>query len=137
MAINPLPPQAYTKETLLRAYSWLQNQNESIKSLAINPDVLVSLYLKAKMNGEESLERPSIQNFKAELKSLAGFMGEFDIAGKAIVENVSVSSREISGLDSRSQTMIREVRNEYNLSCDQEALRFLVALGYKKIKNLN
>ena len=68
MTMNPLPPQAYTKETLLKAYSWLQNQNANIKELAITPDILVSLFLKAKMNGESSLERPSIQNFKAELK---------------------------------------------------------------------
>jgi hypothetical protein len=77
--MNPLPPQAYTKDTLVQAYSWLQHQSDKIKEVAITPDVLVSLYLKAKMQGDNALERPSIQNFKNELKSLAGMMGEFEV----------------------------------------------------------
>lgn len=78
MAMNPLPPQAYTKETLLRAYSWLQNQSHSIKEMATTPDILVSLYLKTTRDGDSALDRPSIQNFKNELKNLAGLMGEFE-----------------------------------------------------------
>ena len=79
MPMNPLPPQAYTKATLVLAYSWLQHQSDKIKEVATTPDVLVSLYLKAKLQGDNALERPSIQNFKNELKSLAGMMGEFEI----------------------------------------------------------
>lgn len=79
MPMNPLPPQAYTKDTLVLAYSWLQHQSDKIKEVATTPDVLVSLYLKAKLQGDNALERPSIQNFKNELKSLAGMMGEFEI----------------------------------------------------------
>lgn len=79
MAMNPLPPQAYTKDTLLRAYAWLQNQSASIRGMATTPDILVSLYLKTTRDGEEALDRPSIQNFKNELKSLAGLMGELEI----------------------------------------------------------
>ena len=78
--MHPLPPQAYTKETLVQSYAWLQNQSESIKEIATTPDILVSLFLKAKMQGEGALERPSIQNFKNELRSLAGMMGEFEVA---------------------------------------------------------
>lgn len=78
MTMNPLPPQAYTKETMLRAYQWLQAQPSSIRELAMTPDILVSLYLKASREGAEALERPSIQNFKTELKTLAGLMGEFE-----------------------------------------------------------
>lgn len=77
MAMNPLPPQAYTRETLQKAYQWLLTQNASIKELASNQDLLVGLYLKAQRNGEASLEAPSIQNFKQELKSLANMMGDF------------------------------------------------------------
>lgn len=86
MAMNPLPPQAYTKDTLLRAYAWLQNQNPSIRGMATTPDILVSLYLKTTRDGEEALDRPSIQNFKNELKSLAGLMGELEIGKKVVVE---------------------------------------------------
>lgn len=78
MTMNPLPPQAYTKDTLTKAYMWLLHQSESIKELATTPDILVSLFLKAQRNGDESLDAPSIQNFKRELKSLAGMMGELE-----------------------------------------------------------
>lgn len=78
MTMNPLPPQAYTKDILLKAYQWLMGQNSSIKEIATTPDILVSLYLKATRDGDHALERPSIQNFKNELKSLAGMMGELD-----------------------------------------------------------
>ena len=84
MTMNPLPPQAYTKDTLVQAYSWVQNQNESIKELATTPDVLVSLYLKAKLQGDSALDRPSIQNFKNELRSLAGMMGELESSQKSV-----------------------------------------------------
>lgn len=83
MAMNPIPPQAYTKDSLLKAYSWLQNQDSSIKEMATTPDILVSLYLKATRDGDAVLDRPSIQNFKHELKQLAGMMGEFE---KEIIE---------------------------------------------------
>src|SRR3954470_22465828 len=82
MAMNPLPPQAYTKETLLRAYSWLQNQSSAIKEMATTPDMMVSLFLKANRDGDSALDRPSIQNFKNELKSLAGMMGELEPPAK-------------------------------------------------------
>ena len=76
MTVNPLPPQAFTKETLQKAYSWLLNQSPSIKDLATTQDMLVSLYLKAQRSGEASLDTPSIQNFKQELKNLASMMGD-------------------------------------------------------------
>jgi hypothetical protein len=76
--MNPLPPQAYTKDILLKAYQWLMSQNTNIKEIATTPDALVSLYLKAIRDGDSSLDRPSIQNFKNELRSLAGMMGELD-----------------------------------------------------------
>ncbi len=78
MMMNPIPPQAYTKDTLLKAYSWLQNQPPNIKEMASTPDILVSLFLKTTRDGEGALTRPSIQNFKNELKELAGMMGDFE-----------------------------------------------------------
>ncbi len=76
--MNPLPPQAYTKDTLVQAYAWLQSQSDSVKELATNPDILVSLFMKSKTQGDQFFERPSIQNFKNELKNLAGMIGEFE-----------------------------------------------------------
>lgn len=82
MALNPIPPQAYTKDTLQKAYSWLLSQGPEIKEMASTQDILVSLYLQATRNGAESLERPSIQNFRTELKTLADQLGNFDTGKK-------------------------------------------------------
>jgi hypothetical protein len=107
--MNPLPPQAYTKETLVHAYAWLQNQSENIKELATTPDVLVSLYLKAKLQGDGALERPSIQNFKNELKNLAGMMGEFEVldspAGSASAGNqtIRIRSQDLRQTEAKSE----------------------------------
>ena len=147
MSMNPLPPQDYTKETLTKAFSWLSTQSDSIKELASTPDILVSLYLKAKLNGEASLERPSIQNFKAELKNLAGMIGEFEspqsdvrppVVKPAAHKTETHTAPQDSGqeLDYRSLSMIREIKNELNLSSDTEALRLLISIGFKKLKSI-
>ncbi|MBV2168469.1 MAG: hypothetical protein KUL82_07160 [Bdellovibrio sp.] len=171
MTMNPLPPQAYTKETLLKAYQWLMNQNSSIKEMATTPDILVSLYLKATRDGDSALERPSIQNFKNELKSLAGIMGELDRPQATVppmvtiqaapshhqppppVQTASPTQTQVSYtektvtamtrntdvmelLDSCSKGMIHEVKEEFNLSSDLEALRMLIKIGYSRSKNL-
>lgn len=199
MAMNPLPPQAYTKDTLVKAYQWLQGQSESIREMATTPEVLVSLYLKAKLQGDGALERPSIQNFKNELKNLAGMMGEFEVvetpqfaqqsttlhtvphssdlplrgisdglmmpppaaqtmpspssmaANTSALNSASAATAtataapssagpanrgQMQGLDTRSWLMIQEVKNQLNLSSEQEALRMLISVGHQKIKNL-
>lgn len=82
--MNPFPPQAYTRETMIKAYQWLQSQSAEIRQLAITPDLLISLFQKAQMQGKEALERPSLQNFKSELKNLAGMIGEFEIAETSV-----------------------------------------------------
>ncbi len=176
--MNPLPPQAYTKETLVQAYAWLQAQSDHIKEIATTPDVLVSLFLKAKMQGDGALERPSIQNFKNELKNLAGMMGEFEVLDSAeplpaqtnsaptfrfrsqdfrneksqdkiqekpserdapapvAPSSSSSTSQPASSVDSRSLDMIQEVKNQFNLSSDTEAMRMLIAVGYNQVKTL-
>ena len=186
MTMNPLPPQAYTKDSLLKAYQWLMLQNSSIKEMATTPDILVSLYLKATRDGDSALDRPSIKNFKNELKSLAGMMGELDrqpnpgqqvsmtaaqatpvYTAPVIMQapaqqqvphvqhsapqqqphpmtpqqtQVSYTEKTMTAttrtpdvlelLDPCTLTMIREVKEEFNLSADLEALRMLVKIGH-------
>ena len=142
MAINPLPPQAYTKETLQKAYQWLLNQNSSIKEMASSQDMLISLYLKAQRNGDASLEAPSIQNFKQELKSLATMIGDFQAppAGATAQMTPSMnapSTSAMNDLDSASLQAIHDVKTILNLSSDTEALRALIALGLKSFKKIN
>lgn len=200
MAMNPFPPQAYTQETLIKAFQWLQNQSPQIKALATTPDLLVSLYLKAQLQGSEALERPSLHNFKNELKSLAGMIGEFETtpAAEALTEAAltkmahpsnqgaapqghpagtqtsaagngsspagatSASTRSSTSraeptpraeasrpahegakpssehplmeLDSRSWKMIQEVKVQFNLSSEAEALRLMISTAHLKLK---
>lgn len=100
--MNPLPPQAFTKDTLQKAYLWLNNQAPHVKELAATPELLVSLYLKAERNGEESLNRPSIQNFKNELKSLAGMIGDFENQNKENFHTQTIAEKIIKN-DSASE----------------------------------
>lgn len=199
--MNPLPPQAYTKDTLMKAYAWLMNQSESVREMATTPDILISLYLKTHRDGEAVLERPSIQNFKNELKSLAGLMGELEpqqqnythhmqnhsashnhyqtqpqtVAAQSVsnhyqappVINVNVTGHQqptqammatsstsqqsnnlppvsqsaksnglLSQMDAKSLAMIQEVKEDFNLSDDHEALRMLIKIGYTRAKNM-
>lgn len=221
MTFNPLPPQAYTKETLLKAYQWLMGQNTSLKEIATTPDILVSLYLKATRDGDHSLERPSIQNFKNELRSLAGMMGELDrpavnpqvmhqqqqvhhqapqqtvhhqapvqpmqmglqmhteapaqvmqqqpqfhaqaqvhthvqsqvqtkvaptASPQGTTHQVSYTEKTLTAttqtadlmgiLDCGTRAMIQEVKDEFNLSSELEALRMLVKIGYSRSKGM-
>lgn len=96
MTIHPLPPQAYTKDTLIKAFDWLQSQDESIKQIATSPDVLVSLYMKAQMQGEDALHRPSIKNFKSDLKQLANMMGQWEESLPGLAASHSPSPTQAS-----------------------------------------
>lgn len=167
MTIHPLPPQAYTKDTLLKAFAWLQNQGDSIKAIATSPDILVSLYMKAQMQGEEALNRPSIKNFQNDLKNLASVVGDWEQSPPAHAKphsssqastqytvqmqathsvNQTPSSNMASRqgltehlgfeLDVKIQAYLKEVQSSFNLSSEQEALRFLVTLGYHRAKGL-
>lgn len=148
MAMNPLPPQAYTKETLQKAYAWLLTQNESVKAIAQDQNILVSLYLKAQRNGEASLEAPSIQNFKQELKSLANMIGEFQPMPSMTQPTHQVASQPVQltqksipatdlNFDVETLKALNLVRETLNLSSEQEALRALVALGLRQFKKLS
>lgn len=192
MTFDFLPPQAYTKETLLKAYNWLQSQSDQVKELATTPDQLVSLFLKSTRLGQDSLQRytnsnlnastssavpsngnqnghqnevsdrPSLQSFKSELKNLAGMMGDLEKPAttmnpllnpsnqaSATFSNGSATnsaqaptnayvsvSTTAPGYDEMTQNLIREVKNELNLSSDMEALRMLVKIGYQKVRSL-
>lgn len=178
MAMNPLPPQAFTKDTLQKAYQWLLQQNASIKDLATSQDVLVSLFLKAQRDGHSSLETPTIQNFKQELKSLVNLMGDLQgsqattpasgttlMAGQTPANQMgsansansqsglgatfhsshstppqqgSSSSAQNLGLhlDPQSLSAIAEIRANFNLGSDTEALRALISIGYKHLKKI-
>lgn len=90
---NGLPPQAFTRETLSKAYEWLGTQPESVKALAKDANTLVSLYtthlLRAQDGFASSVDPEEAKNilkntapvsgehFKSELKNLAQGLEEF------------------------------------------------------------
>lgn len=82
MALN-LPPQAYTRETLMQAFDWIRTQPKTIQELAQNSDTLVSIYMQARRRGGSlPLQNPvSAQNFKQDLKNLAEGLKQFEFEG--------------------------------------------------------
>lgn len=85
MGPSTLPPQAYTRDILAKAYLWAQSQPDSIKKLATTPDALVGLFLRAQRNGDISFENVapvSRDNFMNDLKSLATELDQFDVPGQ-------------------------------------------------------
>lgn len=141
MTMNPLPPQAYTKETLLKAYSWLQNQPQNIKEMASTPDVLVSLYLKTTRDGEGALSRPSIQNFKHELKQLAHMMGELEAPvgtpspahsqTASVAPSAPLSSPATTSNPGQSQNNFRQEGSQRSFAVDGGTLPYSVHLDGK------
>lgn len=82
-----IPPQAYTRDVLVKAYDWLKAQPMHVREKAVSADSLVSLYLHArKSEGLEGSEGnnwdpnapTSVESFKSDLKSLAEGLKQFD-----------------------------------------------------------
>lgn len=81
MANTNLPPQAFTREDLAKAYVWVQSQPDYVKNMATSKDALVALYLQARRNGVASLESiapVSSRDFKSQLQSLATELNQFE-----------------------------------------------------------
>ncbi len=150
-----LPPQAYTREILSKAYLWAQTQPESIRNLAATPDALVGLFLRAQRNGEASLETVapvSRTNFMSDLKSLASELEQFDgppnggqFQNMKTTHTQTVTSyvpptpqarSESLALDSKSLEMVQEVKRQLNLTSELEVLRLLIVMGYEKAKTI-
>lgn len=67
-----LPPQAYTRDTLVKAIEWLTSQPPNVKERATTADAIVSFYLQASRKASALQEAPlSGEAFKADLKTLA------------------------------------------------------------------
>ncbi len=69
---------SFSRETLAAAYSWLQQQPDSIKKLATTPEALASLYLRASKYAQKALGPDQTAQFTQELKSLATDLKNFE-----------------------------------------------------------
>lgn len=91
MGINQLPPQAYTRETLMQAFDWIKTQPQQVQNLASSTDALVSVYMQARRRaGSSPITHPvSSQSFKQDLKNLAEGLRAFDEESAPAVEGQS------------------------------------------------
>lgn len=74
-----IPPQAYTRDTLVKAIEWLASQPASVRERATSADLVVSYYLQARRKTALQMEAPvSGENFKADLRHLAEDLKQFE-----------------------------------------------------------
>lgn len=164
-----LAPQAYTKETLSKAFDWLQYQPESVKQIATSPDVLVSLYLKAQRQGIDNIDIDapvSSKKFLTDLKNLKKDFAPFEESlggapqsaslqtqvsqqmsqqvSQQVSQTVTVTETKaatipfqtayMQSLDPNSLQAVYDVQARFNLSSPQEALRMLISIGAKQVR---
>lgn len=76
---NSIPPQAYTRDVLVKAIEWMQLQPQSLREKATSADLLVSFYMQACRRAAATNEAPvSQENFKQDLKHLAEGLKQFE-----------------------------------------------------------
>lgn len=74
-----LPPQAYTRETLVKAIEWLSRQPLAVRERATSADLIVSHFLGACRRAEVLNEAPvSGEVFREDLKHLAEDLKKFE-----------------------------------------------------------
>lgn len=77
--LNSIPPQAYTRDTLVKAIEWLSTQPPAVRERASSADLIVSCYLQAKRKIAAQMEAPvSGETFKNDLKHLVEDLKQFD-----------------------------------------------------------
>jgi len=160
-----LPPQAYTRETLMLAFDWIRSQPKQIQELASTSDALVSIYMQARRRGGQFIPTNpvSAQSFKQDLKNLAEGLKQFDGADGQPSQTYQTPQTQQPpqptmplppaqptyyagatpatfesdmALDAKSIDAARQVQQRFNLSSENEAIRLLIALGAEKFREM-
>jgi hypothetical protein len=77
--VHNLPPQAYTRDTLVKAIDWVATQSQTMRERASSADALVSLYLQSRRRNEWQNDAPaSSEHFRTDLKNLAEDLKQFE-----------------------------------------------------------
>jgi hypothetical protein len=77
---SKIPPQAYTRDTLVKAIEWLSVQPPSLRERATSADAIVSHYLQARRQTPSQVEAPIVQeSFKTDLRHLADDLKRFEV----------------------------------------------------------
>lgn len=141
------PPQAYTRDTLVKAIDWIAHQPDSIRSQATNADSLVALYLQSKRrNGNStSMSYPvSGEAFTEDLKNLARDLEQFSApnAAPTRAEPPPQPAQRPApvahqwNVDAKSWAQAQALKERLNLSSESEALRMMIALGAERLTSL-
>lgn len=75
-----LPPQAYTRDILIKAYEWLRDQPSALQGKAQDADSLVALYMQSRRRtSQDSWEQKvTTETFKNDLRHLAEDLKQFE-----------------------------------------------------------
>lgn len=75
-----LPPQAYTRDILIKAYEWLRDQPLAVREKALDADTLVGLYMHSRRRtSQDSWEQKvTTETFKNDLRHLAEDLKQFE-----------------------------------------------------------
>lgn len=156
-----VPPQAYTRDTLVKAIEWLSGQPSSVREKATSADLVVSFYLQAsRRKAAFQMEAPvSGETFKADLKHLAEDLKQFEEPSvpppvvqlfsqpEPIFKPEPIPQSHVPRseppvkpaswpVDNRSLAAARELQQRLNLSSEMEALRMLLVMGIERARVL-
>lgn len=113
-------PQAYTKETLSKAFDWLQHQPASVRQAAANPDMLVSIYLQAQRQGIQRIDADapvSSKKFIDDLKTLSRDFAQFDEAPAANLAKHSLQQMQgMAPLPARTPENLGVPQTQHNVT---------------------
>lgn len=74
---SKLPPQAYTRDTLVKAIEWLSGQPAAVRERANSADLIVSHYLQSRRQAAFE-PAPAFEAPKTDLRSLAQDIKQFE-----------------------------------------------------------
>ena len=107
MRTSNLPPQAYTKETLNKAFLWLKMQSDDIKAKATTTDSMVSYYLRHRRLGKTSFDSASSNAFQDDLKSLSKGFNDFEKLNQPSQSNVTQTPEPEKDLNEPEEVLAR------------------------------
>lgn len=120
-----MPPQAYSKQDILKAMEWLEKQSEPVKSQATNADALMGLYKKALIYGDTFVDKQAPVNgdsFRSELRDIAERLGSFDVS-----PSVSTQTKKISQVSPLSyQVEAEEPRQQVHDVVQKENIKISI-----------
>jgi hypothetical protein len=162
--VHNLPPQAYTRDVLVKAIDWVATQSPTMRERASSADALVSLYLQARRRASDwHNEAPvSGENFRADLKNLAEDLKQFEepsvppqvnhvphvhtqqeyrhetYAPAPPLPPPPKAAPSVQGwvIDPRSLSAAKEIQARLNFGSETEAIRFLVTLGIERARQM-